>query len=75
MSAKMRILWIYPAIVVASWLAVRSLGASPEQTAPADDPPAPLTELRAAPEVKDLSLARLIGRFAMAARTTPNPVR
>ena len=64
MSAKARILWIYPAILVASWLVVRSLAASPEEAL--DDPPAPVTAMQT--EVRDVSLARLIARFAGAAR-------
>ena len=64
MSAKARILWIYPVIVVASWLVVRSLAASPD--APLDDPPAPVVTMQT--EVRDVSLARLIARFAEVAR-------
>jgi hypothetical protein len=64
MSAKARILWIYPAIVVASWLVVRSLAASPD--APLDDPPVSMTTTQT--EVRDVSLARLIARFAEVAR-------
>ena len=66
MSVKMRIIWIYPVILVASWLAVRSLAASPELATPMEDPPVPLTS--AQPEVKDPSLSRLIARFALVAR-------
>jgi hypothetical protein len=71
MSVKARMFWIYPAILVASWLAVRSLAASP-QLAP-EDPPAPLTLVQ--PELKDTSLARLIGRFAEVARAERRATR
>ena len=54
MSARARVFWIILAVLVASWLAVRSLAASPArdpQTAwrlgCADDPPVPLASLLA----------------------------
>lgn len=69
MSVKMRALWIYPVIVLASWFTVRSLAASPEP--PLDDPPAPLASVGAVsqPEVKDPGLERFIGRLAAVARS------
>ena len=74
MSANARLFWIIPALV-ASWLAVRSLAASParEQTqAPAalstlNDPPVPLATLSSR-EVHDPALARFIGSLAAQAR-------
>ena len=66
MSAKARIFWIYPAILVASWLVVRSLAASPDEAL--GDPPVPVTATQT--EVRDVSLARLIARFAEVARAS-----
>ena len=71
MSAKARLLWIIPALLVASWLAVRSLAASPahERRDLRDglgDPPVPFASL--AREVNHPALARLIGGFAAQAR-------
>jgi hypothetical protein len=69
MSATARLLWIIPALVVASWLAVRSLAASP---APASgdrelgDPPVPFASLSR--EVRDPALQRYIGALAANAR-------
>jgi hypothetical protein len=69
MSVKSRIIWIYPAILVASWLAMRTLAASPEQGL--DDPPAPLASARPQGlEIRDAALERLIGHFAAAARSS-----
>ena len=69
MSAKARLLWIIPALF-ASWLAVRSLAASParNQDRPEGlgDPPVPFASLSR--EVRDPALARLIGGFAAEAR-------
>ena len=67
MSSRLRILWICPVILAASWLAVRSLGAS-QKADDLGDPPAPLAATTRAPEVRDAALGRLIGRFADAAR-------
>jgi len=68
MSVKARLLWIYPAIFVASWLAVRTLAASPP--AGLDDPPAPLASAQTAPsEIRDPGLERFIGRLAAVARS------
>ena len=64
MSVKARILWIIPAALVASWLAVRSLAATPAQDrAPVSrdvlgDPPAPLASL--SHELHDPALSRFI---------------
>jgi hypothetical protein len=64
MSATKRTLWIIPAALVASWLAVRSLAALP--AIELDDPqPSFAFEGHA---IVDPSLARLIGRFAAQAR-------
>jgi hypothetical protein len=71
MSAKARVLWIIPALFVASWLAVRSLAASPaqqpqEQREGLGDPPVPFASL--SNEIHDPALSRLIGGFAADAR-------
>jgi hypothetical protein len=77
MSATARLLWIIPTLLVASWLAVRSLAASPPSSlsarspasrGPADlgDPPAPLASLSR--ELRDPALSRYIGGLAAAAR-------
>jgi len=63
MSAKTRFLWILPAVVVASWLAVRSLAALPVDGL--DDPPLPSVTVRA--PASD-PLAQLITRFGDEAR-------
>ncbi len=62
MSAKHRTLWIVPAVVVASWLAVRSLAALPAYEM--DDPPVATTS----PQIADPVLAEMISRFAHQAR-------
>jgi hypothetical protein len=62
MSAKPRMLWILPAVVVASWMAVRSLAALPAYGL--EDPP-----LATAPsQIADPVLAEMISRFARDAR-------
>jgi hypothetical protein len=67
MSFKLRAFWIYPMIFLASWLAVRSLGATPEVL---DDPPGPVATARSAPrEIRDAGLERFIGRLAAVARS------
>jgi hypothetical protein len=73
MSAKARPLWIIPALLVASWLAVRSLSASPARDGrnqsfgdTLTDPPVPFAALSR--EVRDPALARFIGGFAAQAR-------
>ena len=70
MSAKARHLWIIPALLVVSWLAVRSLAASPvphqDRREGLSDPPIPFASLSR--EIRDPALARLIGGFAAEAR-------
>jgi hypothetical protein len=70
MSAKVRLLWIIPALLVASWLAVRSLAASPAPDQrnhdQLGDPPLPFASLSR--EVRDPALQRFIGGFAAQAR-------
>ena len=73
MSAKARLFWIIPALLVASWLAVRSLAASPARDPQArgawsalNDPPASLASLSR--EVRDPALTRFIGGLAAQAR-------
>jgi hypothetical protein len=62
MSVKSRVLWIIPAAVVASWLAVRSFAALPAYGL--EDPP-----LASAPsQIADPVLAEMISRFARNAR-------
>jgi hypothetical protein len=64
MSAKSRILWILPPVLLASWLAVRSLAAIPAYGL--EDPP-----LASAPsQIADPVLAEMISRFARDARHT-----
>jgi hypothetical protein len=62
MSAKPRFLWIVPAAVLASWLAVRSLAAFPAYGL--EDPPIST----AMPKIADPVLAEMISRFAVEAR-------
>ncbi|HLK89826.1 MAG TPA: hypothetical protein VKZ18_08030 [Polyangia bacterium] len=62
MSAKHRTLWIVPAFIVASWLAVRSLAALPAYEM--DDPPLATSS----PHIADPVLAEMITRFARDAR-------
>jgi len=62
MSAKPRILWLVPATVLASWLAVRSLAAFPAYGL--EDPPIST----AMPKIADPVLAEMISRFAVEAR-------
>jgi hypothetical protein len=65
MSLKTRILWVFPVLVVGSWLAVRSLAASPREVL--DDPPL-TARAEALQEIHDPALARLVGDFAAIAR-------
>jgi len=60
MSLKIRVLWVLPVLVAGSWLAVRSLAASPAE--PLDDPP--LLSSRPGPELRDQALARLVWQQA-----------
>ena len=71
MSAKARLLWVIPALLIASWLAVRSLAASPaQQDRDAwGDPPGPFAAVVSS-EVHDPALAKLISGFAAEARRT-----
>jgi hypothetical protein len=71
MSAKARLLWTIPALLVASWLTVRSLAASPaHDRSPATrdglgDPPVPFAALSR--ELHDPALSRYIrGQAAQA---------
>lgn len=67
MSAKPRHFWIVPALLVVSWLAVRSLAASPARHQEGlSDPPVPFASLSR--EIRDPALSRLIGGFAAEAR-------
>ena len=71
MSAHARLLWIIPALLVASWLAVRSLAASPARIdqprqGEIGDPPVPFASLSR--ELPDPALARYIGGLAADAR-------
>jgi hypothetical protein len=72
MSATARLLWIIPTLLVASWLAVRSLAASPPSSlsdrgrGDIGDPPAPLASLSR--ELRDPALSRYIGGLAAEAR-------
>jgi hypothetical protein len=60
MSVQARRIWIVPVVLVASWLAVRSLAAFPSYEL--DDPQPPLAS--AGHEISDPALAGLIARFA-----------
>jgi hypothetical protein len=77
MSARARVFWIIPALLVASWLAVQSLAASPAQDRTnrqnqgnrdslLGDPPVPFASLSR--ELSDPALARYIGGLAAEAR-------
>lgn len=65
MSVKHRVLFIIPAVVVVSWVAVRSMAASPPRGLD-EDPPLALAS--ASPETPDPALAQLIAQFAAEAR-------
>ncbi len=66
MSVKHRVFFIIPAVIAASWVAVRSVAASPPAGLE-EDPPltASLTVSR---ELPDPALSQLISRFAAEAR-------
>jgi hypothetical protein len=67
MSARIRLLWVIPALLIASWLAVRSIAASAAEPRDAlGDPPGPFASLSY--EVSDPALSKLIARFAADAR-------
>jgi len=63
MSVKARYVWIVPTVLVASWLAVRSLAAYPAYEL--EDPQLALVS---APEIPDPALTGLIRHFAEDAR-------
>jgi DNA-binding transcriptional LysR family regulator len=63
MSAKARYVWIVPAVLVASWLAVRSLAAYPAYEL--EDPELSMVS---AHELVDPALTGLIRHFAAQAR-------
>ena len=62
MSVKARYVWIVPAVLVASWLAVRSLAANPAYE---EEPPLSLVSTH---EIADPALKVLIAHFADEAR-------
>ena len=66
MSVNIRNICIVGSVVLGSWVAVRTLAASPEPVL--DDPPVSLVATRQRPELKDAMLAELIKRFAALAR-------
>jgi hypothetical protein len=60
-QARTKVFWSIPIVVLASWLAVRAIAASPVPTTP--------TAIAVIdPEIGDPSLRSMIGRFAEAAR-------
>ncbi len=63
MSVKARYVWIVPAVLVASWLAVRSLAAYPAYEM--EDPQLTLVSSQ---EIADPALTGLISHFAAEAR-------
>jgi hypothetical protein len=66
MSVKLRVLFMIPAVVLtASWMAVRSMAASP--TRGLDEDP-PLAIASASPEIPDPVLGHMIAQFAAQAR-------
>jgi hypothetical protein len=66
MSAKRRVLFMVPAVVLAaSWMAVRSMAAAP--TRGLDEDP-PLQVASASTEIPDPVLGHLISQFAAEAR-------
>ncbi|HVY39424.1 MAG TPA: hypothetical protein VHM31_15890 [Polyangia bacterium] len=65
MSVKHRVLFIFPAVIAASWIAVRSLAASP--TPALEDPP---LALATGSDIPDPALAQLITQFAADARSS-----
>jgi hypothetical protein len=66
MSVKHRVLFIIPAVLAASWVAVRSVAASPP--AGLDEDPPLTASLTVSREIPDPALAQLISRFAAEAR-------
>ena len=65
MSGNIRTALTVGVVVVGSWVAVRSLAASPEPVL--DDPPVSMTTTKRV-ELKDASLAEVIHQFASLAR-------
>jgi hypothetical protein len=65
MSGNIRTVSIVGLVVLGSWIAVRSLAASPEPVL--DDPPISMST-RKRVELKDASLAEVIHQFAALAR-------
>ena len=65
MSVKHRMLFTVPVVVEASWIAVRSMAASPARGLD-EDPPLALAST--SPEFPDPALAELISQFAAEAR-------
>jgi hypothetical protein len=63
MSVRNRSFWIIPTVMMASWLAVRSLAAVPASR-DLDDPP----RTAASSQITDPALASLIAGFAANAR-------
>jgi hypothetical protein len=63
MSVNHRVLFIIPAVIAASWIAVRSLAASP--TPGLEDPP---LVLASGTDIPDPALTQLISQFAAEAR-------
>jgi hypothetical protein len=66
MSGNIRTISLVGTVVLGSWVAVRSLAASPEAV-PSDDPPISLSATKRV-ELKDASLAEVIRQFATLAR-------
>jgi hypothetical protein len=66
MSAKHRVFFIIPAVIAASWIAVRSTAAAP--TPALEDPP---LVLASGSDIPDPALAQLISEFAAEARARP----
>jgi len=67
-TVKARLLWVLPLVMVGSWMAVRTLAASPALLVSSRAGSARVVVAAAAPQVSDPALARLINRFAAAAR-------
>ena len=63
MSVKHRVLFVIPAVIAASWIAVRSPAAS--STPALEDPP---LALASGSDIPDPALAQLISEFAAQAR-------
>jgi hypothetical protein len=68
-KSKTRMVWMFPAILIASWLTVKGLAASAQT-------PAAATALASTDgEIGDPSLRGLIARFAVAARAQTGATR